>query len=390
MKILLISSLYPLKEGHYQTEVISHVLHHFAREWVKDHDVQVIRPLFINLNPFKIHYYFSGTVKPGKYSLDHVPINALPVYRIPKTEHYLTCKIKESLKSSQFRPDIIITHMGRSMILGNILSHYFKIPFFAGVHISDLNHLRQKGFLGKPLVKALRNSQGIACRSPYILHELSAQFPDLSHKIFPAYSGIDSQTIDIHAFKEKRKLPWLKGQKLIISTVSSLIRRKNTHTLISALSRFTGDWYLHIAGDGPERPRLEKLVNRLGLNDRITFYGYIPQDEVQQILSQSHLFVMPSENETFGIIYLEAMGKANIVIGGKNTGIDGFISDGREGFLVTPGDTNELYTLLNKIYYQTSADQLQSLLDRSFSLIQTLTFSGQAAQYMNNIHDLLS
>lgn len=390
MKILFISSLYPVQEGHYRAEVITHALHHFTREWARSHEIQVIRPLFINLNPLNMYHFFPDTVKPGHYTLDHISIHALPVYRIPKTEYYFIHKIKDFLACGGFSPDIIVAHFGRSILLGNILSRRLNIPLFSGVHISDILHLSHNSFLKKELVKALNRSQGIACRSPSILNNLSSHFPDLAHKMFPAYSGIDADSVNYDAYNQKKELPWRKGQKLIISTVSSLITRKKVDTLISALFRFEGDWHLHIVGDGPERPHLEKMTHDYGLNEKITFYGYVSPDQAQRIMAQSHLFIMPSENETFGIVYLEAMAQANIVIGGKNTGVDGLIADHREGFFVTPGDSHELCTLLKNIYCHMPIDQLQGLLNRSFSFIQKMTFSSQASQYLNHINTLRS
>ena len=89
--------------------------------------------------------------------------------------------------------------------------------------------------------------------------------------MFPAYSDIDADSINYDTYNQKKELPWRKGRKLIISTVSSLIPRKKIDTLISALFHFEGDWYLHIVGDGPERPHLEKMAHDYGLTEKITF-----------------------------------------------------------------------------------------------------------------------
>ena len=62
---------------------------------------------------------------------------------------------------------------------------------------------------------------------------------------------------------------------------------------------------LEIGGDGPERASLQALAGRLGIEDRVTFCGWI--DDVAAFLADADLFVLPSRVEAFGIVVLEAM-----------------------------------------------------------------------------------
>jgi glycosyltransferase involved in cell wall biosynthesis len=90
---------------------------------------------------------------------------------------------------------------------------------------------------------------------------------------------------------------------------------------------------LHFAGDGPERGRLERLVHVFDLKDSVRFLGVQTTTEVKALLARSHLFVLPSKLEAFGIAALEARAAGVPVVAMKEGGVSEFIADGREGLL---------------------------------------------------------
>ena len=81
----------------------------------------------------------------------------------------------------------------------------------------------------------------------------------------------------------------------------------------------------------------------------VCFKGQVNNKEVQKLMSESYIFVLPSINEGFGIVYTEAMKAKCITIGTKNEGIDGFIKNGVNGFLVNP-NVDEIAKLIDEIY----------------------------------------
>lgn len=93
--------------------------------------------------------------------------------------------------------------------------------------------------------------------------------------------------------------------------VGILERRKGIHVLIQAMARLRPDYpelHLTIAGSGPARLELEGMAVRLGLQDRVTFLGYVKDADLEHLYARSDLFVFPSFQEGFGIVLLEAMG----------------------------------------------------------------------------------
>ena len=94
---------------------------------------------------------------------------------------------------------------------------------------------------------------------------------------------------------------------------------------------------LLIAGDGPERSRLEALVRELGIAPAVRFLGV--QSDMEAILSALDVFVLTSHSEGFSNAILEAMGMGLPVVASKVGGNIEMVEDGVNGFLVDPGDS---------------------------------------------------
>jgi N-acetyl-alpha-D-glucosaminyl L-malate synthase BshA len=93
---------------------------------------------------------------------------------------------------------------------------------------------------------------------------------------------------------------------------------------------------LLMVGDGPERPVMEELVKDLGLIDDVRFLG--KQEQMEEILVVSDLFILPSEYESFGLAALEAMAASMPVISTNAGGLPEVNIEGKTGFLSNVGD----------------------------------------------------
>jgi L-malate glycosyltransferase len=94
---------------------------------------------------------------------------------------------------------------------------------------------------------------------------------------------------------------------------------------------------LTLVGDGPERPRVEALVARLGLGEHVRFLG--ERIDLPAVLRRSDLFLLPSETESFGLAALEAMACGVPVVASDVGGIPEVVVDGESGLLAPVGDT---------------------------------------------------
>lgn len=97
---------------------------------------------------------------------------------------------------------------------------------------------------------------------------------------------------------------------------------------------------LMLVGDGPERPKAEKLCRKLGITDKVIFFGN--SNEIDQILSYTDLFLLPSETESFGLAALEAMVWGIPVISTNSGGLPEVNFNGISGYLSDVGNVDEM------------------------------------------------
>ncbi|HOO08657.1 MAG TPA: glycosyltransferase, partial [Cyclobacteriaceae bacterium] len=97
---------------------------------------------------------------------------------------------------------------------------------------------------------------------------------------------------------------------------------------------------LLMIGDGPERTGAEKLAKKLGIEEDVRFLGKL--EAIEEVLSVSDLFLMPSEKESFGLAALEAMACEVPVVSSNVGGIPELNIDGVTGFLSEVGDIDEM------------------------------------------------
>lgn len=108
---------------------------------------------------------------------------------------------------------------------------------------------------------------------------------------------------------------------------------------------------LLIVGSGDEELALKKLVSDLKLNNNIQFMGAVPKKQVLELFSNSLIAVVPSRNEAFGYVVIEAMSVGAVVIGSKTGGIAEIITDNYDGILFENGNDLDLASKILKIIH---------------------------------------
>ena len=365
MKILFVTDLYPIGE-----ENIAKALFYFVQEWQKQgHEVEVIRSNFIfntllrgrKIIKEKIYYEHGTKI----YNLNfHTPFWFNVYNKLPKDF---------SLKNY----DVIISHMPCGAFMSNKLLKKDKIKYICGVHCSDIIVLKDFKYLffKNSLKIAYKNADKIAARSPVLKNKIENIIPAAKNKTFIAFSGVDDELITNEQQKELDKT------KIKISTVASLIKRKNIDVILKALSMASFNFHLTIMGDGKERKNLEQLTKKLDIEEKITFTGNLKREEVIKKLKASDIFILLSNNETFGLSYLEAMATGNIVIAKENDGIDGIIKHEQNGFLIKATPI-ELKKYLEKIIAMDKEEIIQ-IQTNANQTIKNLTIKNAANNYIN-------
>ncbi len=135
-----------------------------------------------------------------------------------------------------------------------------------------------------------------------------------------------------------------------IAAAGLLIPLKAYDVLLRALGELAAagvSFELALAGDGPERPRLERLAADLGLKRRVSFLGGI--DDVPALLATAHLLVHPSRSEGLSNTILEALAEGLPVVATAVGGTPELIADGRTGLLVAPDEPVQLAARIRQV-----------------------------------------
>jgi glycosyltransferase involved in cell wall biosynthesis len=144
-----------------------------------------------------------------------------------------------------------------------------------------------------------------------------------------------------------RRQAGLAQDDLVIGLVGKLCSGKGADFLLRAAARMADrvrDFHILLVGDGGRqngyRAHLENLVKTVGLSDRVHFLGYVP--DAARFGQEFDVQVVPSQAEPFGLVTLEAMAGGVPVVATDTGGSPDILTDGVEGFLVSPGDENQL------------------------------------------------
>jgi glycosyltransferase involved in cell wall biosynthesis len=129
--------------------------------------------------------------------------------------------------------------------------------------------------------------------------------------------------------------------------VGNLIPRKGLHILLDALGRLPADpWTLTVAGnvrvDLSHARDILRRVKRDKLTDQVHFTGALGDNELASLMKDSHVLVVPSSYEGYGIVYVEGMGYGLPAIGTTGGGAGEIITHDGDGFLIRPGDRSAL------------------------------------------------
>ncbi|MBN2516672.1 MAG: glycosyltransferase family 4 protein [Deltaproteobacteria bacterium] len=147
-------------------------------------------------------------------------------------------------------------------------------------------------------------------------------------------SDITGQVVE----KAKRRM---KRDVFNILSVGHFEPDKGTSYLLSAIRHLKEKlpgMFLHLVGDGPLRTELEMHVQRDGISEHVCFYGSLSHPEVLAMMRVVDLFVLPSVEEAFGIVLIEALNQGCPVVASRIRAIPTIIEDGVTGILVPPRD----------------------------------------------------
>ena len=231
-------------------------------------------------------------------------------------------------------------------LTGYLLAKQYDAAFFAQLRPSNLddpywlderrlNHLMR--VVGKWIC---RRAEGVRVVSEtsrrWCLEELGLD-PGNVYLNHISMSMLSEETVE--------QAPDVKTDPDTVLYVGRLAEEKDLPTLLAALEQVLDPRpasELVIAGDGPERDRLERLAATLGIEDSVTFLGAVPYEELPEHYQRAAVVVLPSLHENFGRVILEAFAYGTPVVSTDAEGPVELIDDGETGLLVPKEDSQAL------------------------------------------------
>jgi glycosyltransferase involved in cell wall biosynthesis len=182
---------------------------------------------------------------------------------------------------------------------------------------------------------AVRRAQVVVATSRYSRDRIVEAYRISSAKVVLVPELIDLRGWDL----EHAANPNHEADPPAVLTVAHMYPRKNLPVLLRAYARLRADGVAFqgwIVGDGPCRRDWERLRDDLSLHGQVEFLGTVSRRELADRYRRAAVFCLPSRQEGFGIVFLEAMAHSKSIVAAKAAAVPETVSDGIVGILAEP------------------------------------------------------
>jgi glycosyltransferase involved in cell wall biosynthesis len=251
------------------------------------------------------------------------------------------------------RPKVIHAHNGRTALISVLVSKILGCKVVATQHFLEPAHVSSTGVLGK--AKRVLH-QWVGRQLDHRICVSNAAYISMQHrgdtiaKLAESYTvihnGIDVKNIlsGVAKMRDEVRSEFRIGPSTkLVSCAARLESEKNIDVLIQAFKIIVDEGTnatLIIMGEGSQRMDLQQRVAELRLSDNVVLAGF--RTDVHSVIAASDAFVLPSENEPFGLVLLEAMSLGVPSIAASSGGPLEIIDDGVTGFLFRPNNADNL------------------------------------------------
>ena len=273
-----------------------------------------------------------------------VYVPAYPLFQFPPYELALTSKMVDIVQNEKL--DVLhvhyaIPHASAAYMAKQILrTRGIQIPVVTTLHGTDITLVGKDASFEPVVTFSINQSDGVTSVSADLRRETYEYFAiEKEITVIPNF-------IDLHRFKKQDKSHFRAaiapdGEKLLVHTSNfRTVKRVEDVLKIFVGVRAQIPAKLLLVGDGPDRNRMEKMARDLDVHRDLRFLGKL--EAVEEVLSVGDLFLMPSENESFGLAALEAMACEVPVVSTNAGGIPELNVHGVTGMLSEIGDVDDM------------------------------------------------
>lgn len=273
-----------------------------------------------------------------------VNIPSYPLFQYPPYESALASEMVNVVLNENvdlLHVHYAIPHASAAYMAKMILRSRGKwVPVVTTLHGTDITLVGKDASYEPVVTFSINESDGVTAVSEDLRRDTYAHF-NISREI-----EVIPNFIDLSRFNRQQKEHFKlaicpNGEKLIVHTSNfRRVKRIDDAVMTFYHVRQQIPAKLLLVGDGPERNRIQHLCRELGIHDDVRFLGKL--DAVEEILSVADLFLMPSENESFGLAALEALACEVPLITSNAGGLPELNVQGFSGFMSNVGDVNDM------------------------------------------------
>jgi glycosyltransferase involved in cell wall biosynthesis len=214
--------------------------------------------------------------------------------------------------------DLIHAHYATPAgVIALLAQRWLPVPLVLSIHGSDITYTAKQNLLSARIIHwILRGVDYIITNSTWTSNRIEHYGGMQNNVHIVQYGGNAPKNVPIFHKSSKDGV-------ITLLSVGYLEERKGQAYVLHAVARLRKEGYnLHyvLVGNGSQREKLEALAIELGITDNVSFEGYKPHSEVWSYFASCDIFVLPSWNEAFGIVYIEAMGLGKPVIACEGEG----------------------------------------------------------------------
>ncbi len=273
-----------------------------------------------------------------------------------------------------------VPHASVAFLAKSILAKKGKyLPVITTLHGTDITLVGNDRSFKSVAEFGINESDGVTAVSQYLREETYKTF-EVRENIEVIYNFIDFDRFKRADKSHFRDLLAPNGEHILMHT-SNFRKVKRVEDTIDILKKVREHQpaILLLVGDGPERPQLERLTRSEGLGKCVRFLG--KQEAIEELLSISDVFLLPSANESFGLAALEAMACEVPVVSSNIGGIPEVNIEGETGFLCEVGDTAAMAQACCTILK--SPEQLAAFRSRALEKAKEFHIKDILGQYEN-------
>ena len=267
-----------------------------------------------------------------------------PLFEYTPYEQVLTSKLVDVVKYEKL--DLLhvhyaIPHASAAYMAQKILSEQgINIPFITTLHGTDITLVGKDPSFEPVITFSINHSNIVTAVSESLKKDTLEHFKiKKTIKVIPNFICFEDYKL-LNNEKYKRRIA--SNNEKIVTHVSNFRKVKRIQDVLKIFRIINNSIpsKLVLVGDGPERPKMERLARELEISDHVNFLGNLKS--TKEVLNISDLFILPSSSESFGLAALEALACGVPVISTNSGGIPEVVEHGKSGFLSEAGNFKEM------------------------------------------------